>query len=349
MTEQRRSYAGECVDVGVDVPKDTSTVTCVCHQQLVKTATVPAEPAGLAASLLRWFPGATRYSAYEAGFSAFVRHRVLTTAGITHIVVNPASIAVAAHDKVKTDRRDAKRLAIDLADGRLRGLSIPTEAEERARLLPRTRAQIVEHRATIARQIKAKLHQFGLIAPSSRRMISHRYVREIAAWSLAPELRVRLTLLAEQWRFATRQLIEIRRLLQEQAAAQAELEKVSRSVPGIGAVVARTLATELGDMTRFANERALFSYTGLTPSEYASGSSVRRGHIRRQGSGRVRHLLIETAWRALPRDTVLQEIFDRIAATRGKKRAIVAIARRLTGRIRACFRQGTTYAVGTYA
>jgi transposase len=278
-----------------------------------------------------------------------VLHRVLTTAGITNIVVNPASIAVAANDKVKTDRRDAKKLAIDLADGRLRGIYIPTAAEELARLLPRTRAQIVEHRATIARQIKAKLRQFGLIAPSSRRMISNRYLREIAAWSLAPELRVSLTLLAEQWRFATCQLIEIRRLLQEQAAAQAALEKVYRSVPGIGAVVARTLATELGDMPRFANERALFSYTGLTPSESSSGASVRRGHISRQGSGRVRHLLIETAWRALPRDIVLQEIFDRIAATRGKKRAIVAIARRLTGRIRACFRQGTTYAVGTYA
>jgi transposase len=114
-------------------------------------------------------------------------------------------------------------------------------------------------------------------------------------------------------------------------------------------VVARTLATELGDMTRFANERALFSYTGLTPSEYSSGTSVRRGHISRQGSSRVRHLLVETAWRAMPRDAVLKESFARIAATRGKKRAIVAIARRLTGRMRACFRQGTTYAVGTYA
>ena len=158
-----------------------------------------------------------------------------------------------------------------------------------------------------------------------------------------------LALLAEQWRFATRQLIEMRRLLREQAQAQQEIEKVYRSVPGIGEVAARTLATELGDMTRFANERALFSYTGLTPSEYSSGTSVRRGHISRQGSSRVRHLLVEIAWRAMPRDAVLKEIFDRIAATRGKKRAIVAIARRLTGRIRACFRQGTTYAVGTYA
>jgi transposase len=240
MTEQRRAYAGECVYVGVDVHKATYTVTGVCHKPIVKTATVQADPAGLAASLPRWFPGATLSSVYEAGFSAFVLHRVLTKAGISHIVVNPASIAVAANDKVKTDRRDSKKLAIDLADGRLRGIYVPTEAEALARLLPRTRAQIVEHRATIARQIKAKLHQFGLIAPSSRRMISHRYVREIAPWSLPPELSVRLTLLAEQWRFATRQLIEMRRLLREQAHAQQEIEQVYRSVPGIGEVAART-------------------------------------------------------------------------------------------------------------
>ena len=257
---------------------------------------------------------------------------------------------MAANDKVKTDRRDAKKLAIDLADGRLRGIYVPTEAEELARLLPRTRAQIVEHRATIARQIKAKLHQFGLIAPSSRRMISNRYLREIAAWSLPPELQRESHVVgravalchAPAHRDAPPAAGTSRKRKQE-------IEKVYRSVPGIGEVVARTLATELGDMTRFANERALFSYTGLTPSEYSSGASVRRGHISRQGSSRVRHLLVETAWRALPRDAVLKEIFDRIAATRGKKRAIVAIARRLTGRIRACFRQGTTYAVGTYA
>ena len=122
-------------------------MTCVCQRQIVKTATVPAEPVRLAESLLRWFPGATLSSASEAGFSGFVLHRALTTAGITNLVVNPASVAVAANDRVKTDRRDAKKLAIDLADGRLRGISIPTEAEELARLLPRPRAQIVEHRA----------------------------------------------------------------------------------------------------------------------------------------------------------------------------------------------------------
>ena len=89
---------------------------------MVKTATVPAAPARLAESFPRWFPGATLSSAYKAGFSGFVLHRALTKTGITNLVVNPASVAVAANDKVKTERRDAKKLAIALADGRLRGL-----------------------------------------------------------------------------------------------------------------------------------------------------------------------------------------------------------------------------------
>ena len=179
--------------------------------------------------MLRGYPGgfrgATLSSAYEAGFSGFVLHRARTTAGSTNLVVNPASVAVAAHERVKTERRDSKRLAIDLADGRLRGIAVPTEAEERARLLPRTRAQIVAHRATIARQIKAKLPQFGLIPPASRRLLSRRYLREITTWPLPPELRASLTLLADQWRFATRQLIEMRRLRRDQAQAQEEIAK----------------------------------------------------------------------------------------------------------------------------
>ena len=133
-------------------------------------------------------PGASIFSASEAGCAGFVWHRVLTPAGLPTIVVHPASVAVAAHEKVKTERRAAKKLARDLADGRLGGISIPTEAAELARLLPRTRAQLVAHRATLTRQIKAKLQQFGLITPGSRRLMSRRYVREMAAWQLPTEL-----------------------------------------------------------------------------------------------------------------------------------------------------------------
>ena len=192
MPEQRISSAGERVYVGGDGHKATSTVTCVCHTQRVKTATVPAEPASLAASVLRWFPGATRAAASEAGFAALVWPRARPQVGSTNLVVQPASMAVAAHDKVKTDRRDSKRLAMDWAEGRWRGLASPTEAAERARLLPSTRAPIVARRATLARQSKAKFHQFGVIAPSSRGVIRTRYVRARATGPRPPERGVRL-------------------------------------------------------------------------------------------------------------------------------------------------------------
>ena len=101
MTEPRLSYTGQRVYVGIDVHKATYAVTCVCQRRIVKSATVPADPGRLAESLPRWFPGATLLSAYEAGFSGFVLHRVLAAAGITNIVVNPASVAVAANDRAR--------------------------------------------------------------------------------------------------------------------------------------------------------------------------------------------------------------------------------------------------------
>ena len=158
------SYVGENIYVGIDVHKDTYSVTCVCNKRVVKRATVTTDPTGFSRSLGTWFKGATISTVYEAGFSAFVLHRALTGVGIKNIVVNPASVAVAANDKVKTDKKDSKKLAVDLADDRLTGIFVPTDEEELARLIPRTRAQIVEQRATLSRQIKAKLHQFGFIS-----------------------------------------------------------------------------------------------------------------------------------------------------------------------------------------
>jgi transposase len=99
--------------------------------------------------LLNWFKGAKIYTAYEAGFSGFGLHRELDShKEIKSIVVNAASIAVAANDKVKTDLRDSKKIAEQLSVNRLRGIYIPTEKEESRRTLTRTREQVVDARAT---------------------------------------------------------------------------------------------------------------------------------------------------------------------------------------------------------
>lgn len=85
-------------------------------------------------------------SVYEAGFCGFGLHRTLVQAGVQNIMINPASLEVAAKDKVKTDKRDSKKLVLQLSTGRLSGIHIPTEKEEQARLITRTREQIVEDR-----------------------------------------------------------------------------------------------------------------------------------------------------------------------------------------------------------
>jgi len=96
-------------------------------------------------------------------------------------------------------------------------------------------------------------------------------------------------------------------------------------------------------MSQFNNERQLFSYTGLTPCEYSSGENIRRGHISRQGNSRLRAILVESAWRAIEKDRVLAEFFERLYPRTGKKRAIVAVARKLIGRIRAAFHNQVNY------
>jgi transposase len=72
-------------------------------------------------------------------------------------------------------------------------------------------------------------------------------------------------------------------------------EKTYKSVPGVGPQSARVLSNELGNMSQFKNERELFSYTELTPSEYSSGKKVSKGHITHQGNKYVRGILIEVA------------------------------------------------------
>jgi transposase len=348
MKAKKISYQGKKVYVGIDVHKKTYAVTVRCDGEIVKRDTLQASPKGLVDYLRRYFEGAKISSVYESGFSGFGLHRILVQNGIVNIVVNAASVEVAANDKVKTDRRDSKKLSEQLEFGRLHGIFVPDPVQELKRQISRTRAQVVVARVQVANRIKSRLHYFGLIPPSApNKPLSNRILKEIEKLELSEELSISICILIAQWRFLTLQLVELRKQLQAQAKKDAPLEKVYRSVPGIGLISARVLANELGDLSkRFDNERELFRYTGLTPTEHSSGESVRRGHISRQGSSRIRQVLVEAAWWAVEADGALKEAFERIAKTRGKKRAIVAIARKLIGRIRACFRAGTVYNLG---
>ncbi len=96
-------------------------------------------------------------------------------------------------------------------------------------------------------------------------------------------------------------------------------------------------------MSQFKNEKKLFSFTGLTPQEYSSGENKRQGHISRQGRAVLRKVLVQAAWRAINQHDRLKDTFDRISIKAGRKRAIVAIARRLIGHTRACLQKKEEY------
>ncbi len=138
----QRSYEDKTVYVGIDVHKRTYSVVTVVEGIVVKKWSTVANPTKLTLQLVRYFPGASFETVYESGFSAFVLHRTFIKAGIPNIVVNPGSLEIAVHNRVKTDKRDALKLATLLEAGRLKGIRVPSVQQEQQRLLTRTRQQL---------------------------------------------------------------------------------------------------------------------------------------------------------------------------------------------------------------
>lgn len=344
MIRNRINYENKKVYIGIDVHKKTYTFFALCEGVIVKKATVPAFPKLFCIQLIKWFKGAHLYSVYESGFSGFELHRKLEFHGITNIVINPASLEVASKDKVKTDKRDAKKLVEQLASGRLKGIFIPPRALEERRQLTRVREQILRNRVRVGNQIKGKLHYFNLIVPTDTSVMSRKFIDKIHNMKMSSVIRSALNFLIQEWIFLDQQLKDLKEKFKEQAFEDQEAERIYLSVPGIGPIGARTLSNELGDLSkRFPNQKSLYQFVGLTPTEYSSGEKTKRGSISRQGSSRIRKILIEASWVAICLDKDLKEIFRRISHGRGSNKAIIAVSRNLIGRIRSCFKNKVLY------
>lgn len=340
-----RNYTGKKVYLGIDVHKKTYAVTAICEGLVAKKDALPADPIKLINYCQKYFPGAQIESTYETGFCGFHLHRVLENHGIQNRVVHAAGIEIAAGDRVKTDKKDSKKLATHLSMGRLKGIHVPTKEREDFRALTRARDNFVNHRRRWACQIKSMLFQHGLIPYDDERIVSEKWIKSLADLPMSDEVRYVVEEYAATWLHLTAKIKALDEKIASQAAKDGILDEIYRSVPGIGATSARVLANELGDTSQFQNEGQLFKYVGLTPTEHSSGEHVRQGHISRQGKPIIRKILVQAAWKAIRIDPDLKEIYERIAQRAGGKRAIVGIARRLIGRIRSCIRTGSMYSI----
>ena len=344
-----RDYTQKTVYIGIDVHKKTYAVTAICDETIVKRDTLPAYPEQLVRYIKKYFKGAKIRTVYEAGFSGFHLHRYLIANEINNIVVHPASIKVSARDRVKTDKRDSLKMAKQLSNKDLTGINIPSEAREHFRTITRTRDALMEDRKRAGNQLKSLLFLHGLIDPEDDMRVCKTWIKKVKELEVAEDLKYCIEIYMQAWLDRDRKLQEILKRLQEQAEADKKTDIIYRAVPGIGALSARILSNELEDMECFCNEKKLFSYTGLTPSEYSSGEHKRQGNISRQGKPILRKILVQVAWRAIKLDPRLSEVFERVSKKAGRKRAIVAIARKIIGCIRACFINGEMWSANAPA
>jgi transposase len=245
--------------------------------------------------------------------------------------------------RVKTDKRDARTLCDALQLGAYRAIHRASDAQRHIRAELAVRDALVRTRTRYVAIIKAFVRREGLRVASGE--------IEQTAVKLA-----QLALPAE----TTQQLAPLVALLapinDEIEAADSRLNGYGkenvvvrrlRSMPGIGPVTALAFVGALDDVTRFQSAHQVQAYLGLVPSEYSSGDRPLRGRITKRGDARMRWLLVEAAWRivrsANPDLAMLKSWAEQVAARRGKRIAVVALARRLAGILYAMWRDGTAY------
>lgn len=287
---------------------------------------------------------------YEAGFSGFYLQRQIASAGYECIVTPPNRVPKMG-DKVKTDRRDALKLAQCLAGGFLKSVWIPPKTVESDRRILRVRHGTQKKMTRVKNQIKSFLFLHGIDYPAS---YGCRWTKRYVAW--LSELSFdddgdRYILddyLEEYWHLRSR-LASITRRIRALSTHEAYRSQYKRlfACKGVGLITAMTFLLELHDLHRFPSGKHLSSYLGMTPGQFSSGPHVRLGRITREGNSHVRRVLVECAWTVIRHDPVLREKYNRIRSkgSNGKK-AIVAVARSLGVRLRACLLNEENYVMG---
>jgi transposase len=236
---------------------------------------------------------------YEAGPGGFALWRLLSGMGIACDVVAPSLVPVRAGDRVKTDRRDAKKLVALHRAGLLRYVCPPTAELEGLRDLLRCREDIRCARTAARHRVLKQLLRHGRIFRDGKTAWTQKHRR----WINAQRLQDTLAQLALE-----QMLIHLDGVERQLAMLDAELEQIAASerwrghvviltrFRGISTLTALGLISEIGDFARFSHPRELASWLGITPSEYSSGDQQHRGHITKAGNRHARRLLVEAAW-----------------------------------------------------
>ncbi len=348
---QQHVVEGKEIFVGLEDSKRTWKLAVRCERMVIHTVSMEAKCKGLLKYLETKFPGCLIHLIYEAGFKGFNLYDRLIEAGIDCVVIPPHMVTQPKVSKVKTDRRDANRLAIILENEDFKdACCVPDKERREDRQISRTLIGIQKDLIRVKNRIH-KFIDFHGIEVSLRGYWGRDELRILKELPLKGPLKISFDVLLTQLEELTCHQATLRNGLRAlcQKPRYKKAFDIARSLPGIGWFTAIRLILELGeDLSRFTTGEKVASFVGLTCSEYSSGESECKGRITGMGSGFIRGVLIENSWVAVKRDPVLLAKFSRIWRSSGsKKKAIVAVARTLIVRLRACVVSGTPYVMGT--
>jgi len=286
--------------VGIDAhKKDLFLAMLIGDAVTPVTWTVPNEPHAirrLVRKLERDAPGPVR-ACYEAGPCGYALQRQLTTTRVTCQVIAPTLVPRKPGDRIKTNRRDARKLAELLRAGLLTEVRPPTPEEEAVRDLCRARDDAREDLHRCRHRLGKLLLRRSLQYAGRHWTQAHRRWINSLEWAHPAERMV-----VDDYLLAIDHLDARLREFDHRLAEVAETDPYREAVGGlrcfrgIDTLTAILILAELHDFHRFRSARAFMAYLGLVPSELSSGDKYRRGRITRTGNALVRRLLIEAAW-----------------------------------------------------
>jgi transposase len=328
------------VHVGVDLHKRVSQIAVLTDEGDLQPHRFANDPQRLEA-FLGQLPAQSPI-AIEATGTWWWLVDLLERLGHQPVLSHPKATKAIAAARLKNDKVDAQRLARLLRGDLLPTVWIPPAALREARELVRHRINLVWLRSAVRNRLLSMLARRNLQPSRVKNWLTPGGQRELRALALTPspgtirdDCLTLLPLLDAQ----------IRRLDAELVQRWGHDPRGQRltTIPGIGPFIAIVLVLELGDIARFPSAKHMASYIGLTPRVRASADRVRSGHITREGNRLLRWVLVLAATQASRRPGPLRVWFRMVQPRTGKKRARVALARRLAELVYQCWKTDLDY------
>ncbi len=264
------------------------------------------------------------------------------------VLANPKKLRVIAESTKKTDRLDAQILAEFLARDMIPEAYMPTPRQRQHRILVRHRQYLRECLTSVRCKIRHILADHNADRKDLfSTQCGKAYLKQVP---LSDAERFVIRQLWSEFEDSQAQLLALAKKIKAFAAKaskrEAEARTILKTAPGVGTVTAEVILSELGDVSRFRNAKAVCAYAGLAPVVKQSGGKRSKDlAISKQGSGLLRWALVESAWRLVNTSPKWIAVFSRLRKRSGTKRAIVAVARKLLCVLYAMLRTSTPYKV----